>query len=730
MTCVRKGAAQPGGRGERPQVTLPQPTEWTMAFVLLLCFACAEFLTQPLLGDEPGVFFVSPTGNDVFSGLLAAPEPSGTRGPFATPARALRAVREWRRQVGTNEPASATIYLRGGTYFLSEPLVLTAEDSGLVLRNYEHERPILSAGRPISDWRRVTVEGRYLWAAAIPEARSGKWNFRELWVNGRRAVRARHPNRGYFSVVELLDPVPNWDKGHIRFRFRAGDLKWWKTATSAEVVVFDRWVESRLPIFSIDEPEHVISFSKRSVFQLGPGDLYYLEGALEVLDEPGEWYLDSEAGQVYYLPMLGETQHPIEAVAPKFTQVLRLAGQPESGKFVDRVTVRGLGFAHSEWCFPESELVAEAGYDITLPRKEVGGFGQAAAGVPGAVWGSGVRQSVFEHCTFGPVGNYGLELTRGCQSNRIAHCDFHDLGAGGIKLGEAKIRDRADELTRANEVSDCRIFDGGLMFASAIGIWLGQTPDNRIEHNLIRDFYYTGISIGWTWGYGPSLASNNLVAYNCVHHIGVKSNGDGPLLSDLAGIYTLGRQPGTRILNNLWHDMAGLRYGGWGIYFDEGSTGILAQSNVVYRTTHGGFHQHYGATNWVQNNIFALGRDYQFQRTRAEDHLSFSFQTNLVYFNSGQAAGGDLGGDRYQLDWNLYFDTRPGASARTLRFESTLWEQWRQRGHDLHSRFADPIFVAPLQGDFRLRAGSPALTLGFQPIDLSQVGPREDVAAR
>ena len=236
--------------------------------------------------------------------------------------------------------------------------------------------------------------------------------------------------------------------------------------------------------------------------------------------------------------------------------------------------------------------------------------------MPGAVWGEGLRDCVFEDCRFSHLGDYGLELTRGCQANRIVRCEFSDLGAGGLKIGETSIRDQAAEQTGGNEISDCHIHDGGKMFHSAIGIWIGQSPGNRLMHNLIHDFYYTGISIGWTWGYGPALATNNTVEFNHVHHIGVKSDGDGPILSDMGGIYTLGKQPGTTIRNNLWHDIAGIRYGGWGIYFDEGSSGILAESNVVYRTTHGGFHQHYGETNIVRNNIFAFARDQQIQRSR------------------------------------------------------------------------------------------------------------------
>ncbi|HWW03258.1 MAG TPA: right-handed parallel beta-helix repeat-containing protein [Candidatus Acidoferrum sp.] len=696
---------------------------------VLVCFLLAGSLplhlpAAPAPKPGPGVFFVSPRGNDQWSGSRPSPNWGKTDGPFATLPRAVAAAREWRQKTGSTPGQPVSIFLREGRYVLAEPLVLKPEDSGLALSSFAGEKPVVSGGRRINDWKAVTIDNRKLWAATLPEVRDGKWFFRELWVNGQRAVRARHPNQGYFKVAGLLENPPEWIKGQTQFAFHPGDLPAWKTATEAEVVVMSRWVESRLPVFSVDDKDHIVSFNKRSVFHLDPGDPYYLEGAFEALDQPGEWYLDRAGGTLYYEPRPGESLKNVEAIAPVLTQVVRVEGRPESGQFVETLVFRGLTFSHTEWCFPQGFNQDNTKPNISPPPEaEVGGFGQAAIGVPGAVWGQGVRECAFENCAFIHIGDYGLELARGCQQNRLTGCDFSDLGAGGIKIGETAIRNLPADQTRANEVSNCAIHDGGKMFHSAIGIWVGQSPDNRLTHNLIHDFYYTGISIGWTWGYGPALATNNLVAFNHVHHIGVRSDGDGPILSDMGGIYTLGMQPGTRVLNNLWHDIAGLRYGGWGIYFDEGSSSIVAQSNVVYRTTHGGFHQHYGATNVVENNVFAFARDHQLQRTRLEPHTSFTFATNIVYFDTGVVLGGNWSNDHYQMDWNVYFDARP--DAKPLRFENASLEEWRARGHDEHSLIADPLFLAPSKNDFHLQSNSPALKLGFQPIDLTQAGIRK-----
>lgn len=713
---IRRDMKRP--KGSAP--SKPFRSVWA-AIQVLLVFAGSTWHLTALPAPE-GVFYVGPNGNDHWTGHRGSANWTKSDGPFLTVQRALEAAREWKKK----ENQGATIYFKAGTYTLSEPLVLLPEDSGLTMAGLSKEKPVLSGGRRITGWKQTERDGKKLWVAEIPEVGAGKWFFRELWVNHRRAVRARYPNKGYLKIASLIDPRPDWTKGQNRFGYAPGDLKSWKTINEGEVVVMNRWADSRLPVFSVEEDQRVINFAKRSVFALTEGDLYYLEGTFEALDEPGEWYLDRHEGLLFYLPRPEDSLKTTEAFAPYLSQVLRFEGRPEEDKFVDKIIVQGLAFSHTEWCFPEG--FAQDKEKPTIfppPENAVGGFGQAEVGVPGAVWGQGVRNCAFENCAFADLGNYGLELTRGCQSNRITHCEFSDLGAGGVKLGETAIRSRDSEFTRANEISDCVIQDGGKMFHSAIGIWVGQSQDNRFVHNLIHDFYYTGISIGWTWGYGPALASNNLVAFNHVHHIGVKSDGDGPILSDMGGIYTLGKQPGTRIVNNLWHDIAGLRYGGWGIYFDEGSSGIIAESNVVYHTTHGGFHQHYGETNILRNNIFALARDQQLQRTRAEPHISFSFQTNLVFFDSGVVLGGDWSGDKYGMDWNLYFDARPGKKTGDMQFAKGALQQWRERGHDVHSIVDNPLFAAPERFNFGLKAGSPAFKLGFQPIDLQNVGVRK-----
>jgi len=683
-------------------------------------------------GTEPAgaVFYVAVTGNDAWSGRSPEARPELGEGPFATLDRALAAVREARKAGTIPSGTPARICLRGGTWFLEEPVVLTPEDSDLEIVAYRDEVPVLSAGRPVTGWQVVVRGSEAWWETRLPEWRGAAGPHRQLWVEGRRAVRARHPDRGYLPVAAVPDATPRWHDGQRRFQCRPGDVPVGPTLTHAEAVVMNRWTDSHLPIVGWDPEGHILSFGKRSVYQLQPGDLYYLEGAREFCNAPGEWWLDQDNGRLVYRPRPGEDPVRSRAVVARAPVVLRIEGQPERNAYVENLRLAGLTFSHTEWWFPtDPEMARRLAMAWPAPAHEVGGFGQAAVGVPAAVQAVGLHRSRIERCRFVNLGTYALELGRGCVSNRVWRCEFADLGAGGIKIGETVIRPAERDVARANEVADCHLHFGGRIFHSAVAIWIGQSPDNRIHHNHIHDFYYTGISVGWTWGYDPrARATNQWVAWNHVHHIGVQSDGDGPILSDMGGIYTLGRQVGTRIVNNVWHDIAGVRYGGWGIYFDEGTHGIVAESNLVYRTTHGGFHQHYGATNVVRNNIFAFGRDHQLQRTRDEDHVSFIFTNNIVLFDRGVVLGGSWRNDRFVMDFNLYWDLRPDARWTEPRFAGATWEQWRARGHDRHSLIGDPMFAAPQAGDFRIRSGSAARFIGFQPLDLRQVGPREDLA--
>ena len=209
------------------------------------------------------VFYVSPDGNDAWTGKQPASQAED--GAFATIARARDAIRELKQQQGGTLKQPVTVFLRGGTYFLQETLRFTAEDSGskdflITYTAYQQEKPIISGGRIIKGWKKVTLNGKTVWTTNIATVKSKTWSFHQLWVNGDRAQRCRYPTTGYLKVDEAPDVTPDtpWQEGQTRFKFRAGDLQPWQEVESGEAIVMTRWLESRLPIEAINQASRII----------------------------------------------------------------------------------------------------------------------------------------------------------------------------------------------------------------------------------------------------------------------------------------------------------------------------------------------------------------------------------------------------------------------------------------------------------------------------------------
>ena len=649
----------------------------------------------PSLAAAPLTFYVAPNGNDQSSGQ----QPDQ---PLATLAAALKAARQARATEGPD--AAVTISLKGGQYSLTAPIVLTPEDSGasaqkpLLITAFGQEKPVLSGGRRITGWNKVAGTDS-LWETRVPEVSEGRWYFRELFVNGQRKQRARTPNQGFFRIQgESPQTHP------VQLKFKPGDIKKaWAADGDVEVIAYLSWADFRLQIRAVDESNRVATLSGDPASSNRENDAeYYVENAPDGLDVPGEWYLNRKTGVLRYWAQAGEDLNQADVVAPRLTELLRFTGDFQAKKPVQHVILRGLTFSHTDW------TLGDHGYTDV----------QAAFNIRGNVFGEGVAHCTIEGCTFTHLGGYALDFGRACQDIHIEHNEIGDVGAGGIRLGEPQVRTEPFDLNQGNEISDNHIHHLGEVYKPAIGVFVLQSGHNQVVHNDIHDLYYTAISVGWNWGYQETPCHDNLVAYNHLHDIGKG------LLSDMGAIYTLGIQKGTIIRNNLIHDVNAFTYGGWGIYPDEGSTEILIENNVVYRTKSAGFHQHYGRENVVRNNVFAFGKEHQLMRTRAEAHLSFTFTNNIVYYDSGDLLGSNWSEDRFVMEQNLYFDARSGAASDTLRMAGTAWSDWQKRGHDTNSVVADPLFVDAKHYDFRLQPGSPALGLGIKSIDVSQVGVR------
>ncbi len=280
-----------------------------------------------------------------------------------------------------------------------------------------------------------------------------------------------------------------------------------------------------------------------------------------------------------------------------------------------------------------------------------------------------------------------------------------DLGAGGVKLWFNSAR---------TTVADNEIGHTGMIFLTSYGICVADSPGNQIIYNHIYDRHYTGILVGWAMYFEESNAYGNVVEHNHIHDIGKG------VVIDMGGIYTEGICAGSRIRYNVVHDIRSRAGSEIGIYHDSGAE-ILVEKNLAYRCTP--LHIHYTRNITLENNIFAFGDAAQVTRAGVFDMPipEYSFQRNIVYFNRGRVVGNWNPNNRNcAFDHNLYWN----ASGAPLLFGDTSFADWQRAGHDEQSIIADPLFVDPEHGDFKLRPGSPAAQIGFEPWDLSAVGPR------
>ncbi len=640
--------------------------------------------------------YVAPNGNDSWSGQDATPAVNAPDGPLATLDAALAKSRAWRK--ANDQAATVTIDLRGGVYELAAPIELSALDSKTTIKAFRDEKPIISGGRRLRQWSRV--EGKQgQWQTTVPEVAQGHWHFRQLFVDGKRQQRARTPNEGFFRI-QGASPQ---DKP-VRIHYKPGDIKpEWAKDGDVEVIAMLAWADIRMQIREVDETSHVAVLSGEPRPSNRENDArYFIENAPDGLDQPGEWYLDRKTGVVTLWAGDGVDPNKSTVTAPRLQDLVVIRGDEANKKPVEALTFRGLTFAYTDW-----EL-GPKGYADT----------QAAIATHGDLLAEWAVDCAIEDCQFEHLAGYAIELGRGCKRDRVVGNVIHDIGGGGVRVGEPAIRPDSFDGNSGHIITDNEMAQLGRIYSPAVGVFVLQSGGNKIAHNNIHDLYYTAVSVGWNWGYRETPCRDNIVEFNHLHHIGQE------MLSDMGAVYTLGIQKGTVIRNNLIHDVRSFTYGGWGLYPDEGSTSIVWENNVVYNTKSAGFHQHYGRENIVRNNIFAFGQEHQLMRTRAEPHISFIFTNNIVYFDSGSLLGSNWSSNRFEMERNVYFDARPGATPDSIRFGKLTFEQWQKEGRDLHSIVADPLFVNAREHDFKLKPESPALKLGFKQIDLSAVGVR------
>jgi hypothetical protein len=650
--------------------------------------------------------------------------PGSEKEPLATPHGALAAIRRLKKR---SEPGPIQIILHAGTYHLARTLTFTPRDSGsadapVTFRAATGEKVVFSGGRRIEGWRISKINRRICWTCDLPDVRDGNWNFTQLFVNGCRRPRTRLPKTGWYRFKDYVvasDQTPKWYHGPRRMHYYAGDLKRWKNMGDIRLIAPEYWFVSHHRIRQVDTKRRIVHFKKHSVASLSDEKQkcarYVVENVFEALQDPGQWYLDRKAGKLYYIPLPGETPESVEIIAPLLDRIVEFAGS--AARPVKHIHLENLSLHHAEWQYPDDNP----------------GSVQAACRVPGAIVMRGAQHCVLYGCEVAHVATYGIETRNGCHENRVVHCAIHDTGAGGVKIGHewmprvdetsTHVIRRSTPLPSATTVSDCRVHDVGKIYFDAAGIWIGNAGGNRIVHNEIFNTRYTGISCGWTWGYAPTATIDNRIEDNHIHHIAWDR-----VLSDNGGIYTLGTMPGCTIRRNHIHHVGCYGYGGTGIYLDEGASEVQVEDNIVHHTTNAGCFVHVGRDLLVRNNIFAMAQTQHVRPGNRGESRSIVYTHNITYWREGQLERTSWGLQRcewalkhYRLANNVFFN----AAGEVVFGGEHTFEQLQAVGQHANTWIADPLFADPEAGDFTLREDSPAFSLDFTPIDLSDVGPRQ-----
>ncbi len=556
------------------------------------------------------IFWVSPNGSDQNSG--------SRENPLASLESAQRKARELRRLNDPSAQAGIRILLRTGNYQLTEPLFFRSEDSGTeasptMIEAAPGEHPVLSGGIPVAHWHKApnripdlpfAARGK-VWIADAPNVGNRILYFRQLWINDRKAVRARQPNG------EKLERLLTWNRTNYEAWISKSALADLRDPAGVEMVFHQQWeiaicrlkslyVEGDRARVTFQSPESALQFDHpwpQPIMSTNGNGPFFLANAIEFLDEPGEWFQEYPSGRIYYWPRPDEDLTKAEIIVPALETLVQIEGTLDNP--VAHLKFKGIQFAHSTWMRPSEKghVPLQAGmflldaYKLSpkgTPDHSAGLDNQAWLGrPPGAVSMKNANHISFERCRFEHLASAGLDVQNGTHDDLIEGCVFHDLGGNGIQLG--KFADAGFETHRPynpsdereitthqrianNLVTDCANEDWG-----CAGIAVGYGREIAIEHNEISNVSYTGISMGWGWNKATNCMRDNRIIANHIHHVATR-------MCDTAGIYTLSPQPGTLIASNSIHSIRMSPYVSdpdhwFYLYLDEGSAHITVRDN-------------------------------------------------------------------------------------------------------------------------------------------------------
>ncbi|MBQ8389320.1 MAG: right-handed parallel beta-helix repeat-containing protein [Clostridia bacterium] len=643
-------------------------------------------------------------GDDGANGLAPASDSEGN-GPLSSLERALELVSELRRS-GVERPLTLSLV---DDYYLTSPL--TINEKLLTVESFGTQKRIIGGIR-VEGWVRGEFNGVPCLCATLPQ-KEGGWDLTDLYVNGERAKVTRYPKTGRLKIAECEDPKAEgamsiFDHSSTWFKLIPEDVAELGDLTGATINYFHYWVDEHSPIDHYDKESGKIYMKYRSRFTSSAvydgkdaaAIHYYLTGVASAFGARGEWHFDKKSSTVYYIPENDDvTPESIEAFVPTLDSLIHVEGEDVKLRGLELTCTKGnyassLLYASELEKYPERPLLFAS--DI-----------QSVCGAPGAIIFENASRCSVDGCYIHGVGIHGIEIGKSCDHIRIEGNHICDICAGGIKIEGGTALDEPSQRTHDCVIRKNHIHAIGKRYLAGCGVFIMDASDCEIAENEIHDTEYSGISVGWVWGYADSATYGNIIRGNHIYDIG-KGN-----LSDMGGIYLLGKQRGTVVAENRIHGIRRRTYGAWGIYLDEGSSYVTVERNAVYDTEAESLHLHYGSHDTVRNNIFYSEKAPCIAVTKPEEHYQVNFECNLLITKGEPIFFGKESSPEICFGRNLIWDmTRPCPQAKRDKlfnfFDFPL---------DLNSNvIADPKFPNIEGGDFTLAPDSPAFKLGFTPL--------------
>ncbi|CAF4180409.1 unnamed protein product [Rotaria sp. Silwood2] len=558
----------------------------------------------------------------------------------------------------------------------------------------------ISGGIPITGWISL---GNNTYKAVVTQPIF----VNQLFVANRRIVRTRIP-MNQSEYLQYDAPLQDPNQARYGFQYAQGQFEFWPI-DDAMVVVYHSWTTSHHYIDQIITSNRTVLFTNPSNSPIGT---YVIQGQQRFHIEnlctsfaPNSFCFLNSTKTIYLMTDGSYDPTNVQIITPVKEFVVLLAGTDVSNPVKD-IIIDNVAIQHSAWNIGRTQ---QADY-------------QAASFLTSApLYIANATSIIISDVEVSHTGSYGVWIREGTNNVNIINSLITDTGAGGIRIGQM-ITPISIPTSSIHIISN-EVSYGGNVFPSGVGIIIHRAMDVAIADNSVHHHRYTGVSVGWEWGYSPSYTSNIVVHGNYIYNIGQH------ILCDQGGIYTLGIQPGTIVTNNVIKNVFSYAAYMWGIYLDEGSSGIMVSNNVVYNIGWGGLFQHYGANNTIINNVFARTSviqppqagdpipDGDLRIMNTENHLSWTFTGNIVYDtfqgNNHSAFKSDAVNVSVSFSNNVYYN--PYGSSLLFGIQQTSFAEWQKTGQDNGSVIADPLFVGDVnQCDFfTIQSNSSAAKLGF-----------------